>query len=53
MDFFETSARTGLNVQETFITITKKIKDKIAAKEVVSPDPQSLGGVSGQVGASS
>ena len=55
MDFFETSARTGQNVQETFITITKKIKDKLASKEATVPsiDPQSLGGHTGQVGASS
>jgi len=48
MDFFETSARTGMNVQETFISITKKIKDKLALKEAaVNPSPQILGGLGG------
>jgi hypothetical protein len=34
MQFFETSAHSGLNVQEAFLYLTKKIKDKLAAKEV-------------------
>jgi hypothetical protein len=34
MTFFETSAHSGHNVQEVFIHLTKKIKDKLAAKEV-------------------
>ena len=34
MAFFEASARSGLNVQEAFIHITKSIKNKLAAKEV-------------------
>lgn len=34
MTFFEASARTGLNVQETFLHLTKKIKDKLSSKDV-------------------
>ena len=33
MSFFEASARTGLNVNETFMHITKKIKDKLEGNE--------------------
>ena len=33
MTFFETSAHSGLNVQEVFLHLAKKIKDKLAAKE--------------------
>jgi hypothetical protein len=34
MTFFETSAHSGLNVQEVFLHLAKKIKDKLAAKEI-------------------
>jgi len=30
MSFYETSARTGFNVHETFLAIAKSIKDKLA-----------------------
>jgi len=30
MTFFETSARSGFNVNETFFAIAKSIKDKLA-----------------------
>lgn len=33
MEFFETSARTGFNVQETLFHIAKRIKDKMQKKE--------------------
>lgn len=39
MDFFETSAYTGKNVKETFFHITKKIKDKLAAKDAGTIPP--------------
>jgi Ras-related protein Rab-8A len=44
MEFFETSARTGVNVQETFLSITKKIKDKLAVKQAFV-SPLDLGGL--------
>jgi GTPase SAR1 family protein len=33
MSFFETSAHTGLNIEETFLHIAKKIKDNQFPKE--------------------
>ena len=35
MAFFETSARSGENVQEAFFHITKAIKDRLMSKEVI------------------
>jgi Ras-related protein Rab-8A len=40
MQFFETSAKTGLNVQEAFIYLAKKVKEKREKMAALNPAPQ-------------
>ena len=42
IQFFETSAKTGQNIQETFFQITKDIKQKVGENPVVAGPKRSL-----------
>jgi len=39
MQFFETSAKTGQNVQEAFIYLAKKVKEKREKIAALNPPP--------------